>query len=458
MDTKGHLGKITLFTIFLLFHFQFFGRHLDKKISIEMKNKPINEILAFIEEKAQVNFSYNSGLIQFKELKSVQYSNTSLDKILTDIFSDLNIDYKEIEDQIILIKKKPEHKTTSKASVSKPKNIQQENIRYKTRYVYDTIRKLVIDTIVTYNFDTIFYHDTLTILDTLRIIDSVSFYSKPNETNIHKDGLSFELYFAPSVYSTTNIETSSDNNIFMDIEKEWQTVFSFNTGLGLSYNISKFGLSTGITYTNHTEELKFFQELITNNYIDFEIKPYNNFTITPRTITITDTAGYYTYMPGDDDSSWYSATYPKEIVTYDTTTIILHDSIQVEKTDTIQEAYNYDLKREISYISVPLIISYRIDLAPKLSAYFKTGVAFSFLLNYQEHLSNKNFYTTKSELSPIIYSAIAGIELCYRLDETLSILLGASYIHNLNSMYKDSFDITKKLQSLNIKFGIRYSL
>lgn len=80
--------------------------NLEKKITIVTKETPLSDILREIEQKGQIHFSYSSQLIDAEQKLSLVSRRKKLSVILLQLFTKANIDYIEVEKQIILKPKK----------------------------------------------------------------------------------------------------------------------------------------------------------------------------------------------------------------------------------------------------------------------------------------------------------------------------------------------------------------
>ena len=81
---------------------------LDKTISIQVKDQPLNKVLERISEAGGFHFSYSNEKIPVQSLVSIHAIKWSLRKVFDTLFRDMNIEYLEIEGEIILKKKRPE--------------------------------------------------------------------------------------------------------------------------------------------------------------------------------------------------------------------------------------------------------------------------------------------------------------------------------------------------------------
>lgn len=74
----------------------------DTRLSLDIENRPIQEILEIIEEQTEFRFMYDATIVDLHQKKSIKCKNQSVAKILDDLFKDSGISYK-IEDRQIAL-------------------------------------------------------------------------------------------------------------------------------------------------------------------------------------------------------------------------------------------------------------------------------------------------------------------------------------------------------------------
>jgi len=101
--------------IFFLFFFIFliklnlFSQNvLDTKISLNLENKTIEEILLNIQNESNINFSYSKSIINLTSITSLNCNSEHLDKILEKLFENQDIIFIEVSG-IIILRKKPQN-------------------------------------------------------------------------------------------------------------------------------------------------------------------------------------------------------------------------------------------------------------------------------------------------------------------------------------------------------------
>lgn len=95
--------------VLCLLPFISFGQkdHLNKKISLEIKNQKLEIVLAEIENKGGFGLSYNAELINQDSLISLKANNKKVSEILNSIFPENSFGYKSIGRHVVLYSKIP---------------------------------------------------------------------------------------------------------------------------------------------------------------------------------------------------------------------------------------------------------------------------------------------------------------------------------------------------------------
>lgn len=77
---------------------------LDRRVSIQLRDVPLDNALSKLEKSAQVKFSYNSRMLQLSQTVSVQANNETLSDVLNNMLKPLNIKYMQVSNRIVLRK------------------------------------------------------------------------------------------------------------------------------------------------------------------------------------------------------------------------------------------------------------------------------------------------------------------------------------------------------------------
>lgn len=108
-------GKLLLLCIFLGTVFTAAGQNiLDRKITVNVSNQRMSEVLKMISNKADFYFVYNSHIINRDSLVSISAENRSVKEILDRLFNG-SIDYKQNNNYIIFRKAAPKIITGSRS-------------------------------------------------------------------------------------------------------------------------------------------------------------------------------------------------------------------------------------------------------------------------------------------------------------------------------------------------------
>ncbi len=106
--------KLTIY-LFLISLFQIHANSYSQnaKISIELSDVSIENVLRSIESKSEFKFLYNSKEIDYKKLVSVNFKKTKIRKILEHVFYGTDINFEVLNKQIILILDKTKNQTSN---------------------------------------------------------------------------------------------------------------------------------------------------------------------------------------------------------------------------------------------------------------------------------------------------------------------------------------------------------
>ncbi len=80
---------------------------LDKNISIHVKDQPLDKVLVRISDAGGFHFSYNNEKIPVHTRVSIQAIDWPLRVVFDSLFKNMDVDYLEVEGEIILKKKRP---------------------------------------------------------------------------------------------------------------------------------------------------------------------------------------------------------------------------------------------------------------------------------------------------------------------------------------------------------------
>lgn len=422
-----------------------FCQQLNQKVSIVAHNKTIIEILSILGKTESLTFSFNSKIVPKGKRTSINRQHVPLKTVLNEVLTDTGISFKEINGIIVLYKividNPVRYRTATKPSESAPSETKQPPTKRETPLAKKP--RIYVDTVIHIRIDTLIHHDTIhvydttkqVINDTLLYIDTLRF----NQNLLEKHKHSIAFYYSPLFFGPDLATSPTGNNRYLEAEKRWDQKFLGVSSLIYSRYFGNFSVSSGIQYFQLNENLNH---------------------------TFQDSTVYYTeIVPKLDDQLYYDTTYswnitlPGEETSADFLNIdTLHRQITIYDTLPKRRTINgtrFNLKRQIAYISIPLLISYKIKLSKRFDIGMNAGAIASFLVTYEEYTSENNF-ATKNDLSPFILVLLAEAELGYRLNNDYSIQLATGYAKATKSIYKPSFPLQSISQMIKASVGIKY--
>ena len=102
----GGTLRTIIFLLFFLSQSILTGQDLDRKISLEVKNRPLKEILDLIAREGEISFSYSSPTIPVEKKITFRCENKPIRVVLNDILPPLGIEWIEVENQVVLKRRK----------------------------------------------------------------------------------------------------------------------------------------------------------------------------------------------------------------------------------------------------------------------------------------------------------------------------------------------------------------
>lgn len=131
MKVRMRLSFLAILFLISLFHLPAFSQDLQKRISINIKNLPLEEVLTQISRKGALHFSYSSTAIPISRPISCSFTLKPINVILDDILGPLGMEWLVVENQVVLKKRSPDRQPETA--------MQQHSLRsvVVSGYVYD---------------------------------------------------------------------------------------------------------------------------------------------------------------------------------------------------------------------------------------------------------------------------------------------------------------------------------
>ncbi len=410
---------------------------LDKKVSFTFSNMSMATVLQSLGNKTGVRFSYNPDLIQPGRNVNMRFNNLPLHEVLTQLFADPTIAFREIGNQVVIYRGDPEVITLApnqKLIPGKPQLVIPQGKKPDTVYSYR------IDTLIINRTDTIFRSVSITHFDTIRITDTVFVEKnmqspKPNITKVDDadekavkhlkyleyNGFYTGLYFEMLPGSATVTSTQSSAGEYADLMKQSKTgeLNKFSAGIIAGYDYHKFGVRSGFGFMSLGEKFEYAYTIASGGFFR------------------TDTVETY-YTLNGVDTAWFYVT----------------DSSWIEK-----DAKNYSYRNDnlYRYIDVPLSLKFRVWQNSKAEIYAMGGVNAAFLVSVDAiHIDpadkNNVILTSQNDLNPVLFSWHAGMGTAIKFSGRSGVIAEATYRKQTNSLYSD-LPIEKRYGLLGFKLA-----
>jgi hypothetical protein len=392
---------------------------VQAEISVSFSGEKLSEVLQFLSESEQLNFSYAANDPAFDTRISYTADEQSLEKILVDILSEAGLAYKQIGNQIVLFKADRVNAETPEDEIREEANTEVSE--------GDTMAEVVVPAVeMSYRLDTVFLMDTVYRVDTLRIIDTVFIEpEKPEKQEPSKikelpvdyfqfgaerdKGWAMNIYAAPVVcdFSLVNGQKAF-------------SLRSFSIGIDAVKLLERWNISLGARLSQFGQQ---FTQQYSVNMGGF----YDTDTVdTYYTVINTDTSWYYV-----TDSSW----------------------VPVENRE-----YSYDKVNKLGFLEFNLSASYDIYKSEKIRWYLKAGGQLSLLI-YKNGIAIPGEDQAEVtdfddiEFNYWNYSVTIGTGLKYKMADKVDFNTELYYAGYLNQLVPD-YTMDTKFNAIGLKLGL----
>jgi len=395
---------------------------LSTRVTLSIVNKRFDNALKIIGEKGKVNLCYNSDIIPKNKVVTIKTNNNRLDKILIPLLASVDLQLKEVNDQIII--------TKSSSGISQA----AKSIHPAENTTVTTARRTEISGNLVTVLDTVFYtiHDTIvkTVFDTIRI----------------------------TVYDTKIIRQSNKS-----FAGNWVPKFSIDISGSMMYQLFKTE-----KYTAKPEYTPFFAQYgaIEKNKHGYSFA--SNVSLKNKRTEVS--VGIEYFKAGSDINL---SELPQNILKKDSTiisTTITYQGIFYEyKVETVPYPVNYDPIRSVvhcsySYLGFPVKLSYKIVKTNKIEIGICLGLIYSRLVNatsFNASLVDQNPFMKNRNGESIAHqnvSFITGFEIDYPLTNHISFTTSLRLRKSFTSIYDSSFPITETPIYIYPSFSVKYTL
>lgn len=433
------LLKKSIVIICLLIPLISFSRQtvLDKKISLQAHNESIATVLTRIEQLAGVNFMYMSGLFDKKKLVTISFTNSSIKVILQKLIPSNEVLLYVVDNKIIFYKKDeaPPGKGGTTYTLSPVETTKKSEPELNAKQA-EPVKRIINDTIKITIYDTI----KVTTFDTVKIAQKVnqiadSSYLKGLPKMVSSG---FIVSCFGGVHFVTERFSGLSNSVSTKVangENAQKTRSEY--GIGIEYYWSHFSIHSGLGIST-----KKWSASYSYSYIDSILTDEYNIDISWSVIPHKPPGGGFPPIGG---SFWDSVKTVTKTPKYD------------KGTKTI----SYKGTNAASYISIPLILSYNINLIGRFSATIGTGVMLHLLQNTSGYTIKDNKYTlisTSESLRDYYLSSSSNVGFSYALSKHQVISLKAVALFSITKLMKETYSAQKKEHSFSgiLSYGWKF--
>lgn len=413
---------------------------LDKKISIQITQKPLGSALKIIEKQAGVNYIYVSGLFNTRKLVSLSVKNATLRAVTRRLIQNNNIELQARGKNIVLLKKgKPaaEKETpaltrkdvpiNSSTSVALPMPIAAVIKPQPQAPIQATTPPAIRDTV------TIIKHDTVEKPqpEEKSVEDSVV-VSTPQKTNSNnKKKWRVGVYASYDFMSEDISQNKALYVLFSAVKNAESAKSDFSAGITLEYKWCDWAVQTGLGFARKRWNVNYNYN-ITN--ID-----YNNIVGYQDSYT-------WTVNPNIDDPNQDQENQLDSVAVITRTPIYKKDTVNI----------TYSAENTASYLVVPLQLNFYYPLSKKID--LQLGFGTDLMLLYSSNGMTKT--AGNAELESIdkylkdYYFRLKGIVgLNYSISARSILALQVSYSSDATPIFKSNYAISRTESLLSTRFS-----
>jgi len=443
--------RIKRVIIFLLLHFSLLfplitlGQKplLQQPVSILVSDKPISDVLDKLSNICGVRFTYDPDDISAGKRISIEVKNMPLSDVLTKVFVGNSLAFREKGGQVIIFRdrsvKEPQpqllpvqqSKSDGESVLVQNKDVTDKEKQTSPREAKvppDAFKKKPPDTVYIVRHDTILKFKTLFRTDTITKRDTVFLKKEepfPDVSHGERNRGFFADLSGSYLLSRMILSSSGTENEILTEKLETagiQNLPGYSAGVGIGYRSRGWAVRSGLYYTRFFQSFSYTYEHKTGGYFE------------------TDTIEKYYTLSGPD-TSW----------------IYVTDSSWLERR--VQQ-YNYKQLNQFRYIEFPISISYTV-YHRNFDIYLSGGVIAGILPS-----SVGNFINPKPDfpvsplretsLNTFILSVTGGAGARFSLNDHAGLFTEVAYRQQLSSIYKD-YPVTVKFGSISFRLGLTYN-
>lgn len=414
---------------------------LQQTVTISVSDISIADVLDKLGDKCSVRFTYDPDDISAYRLVSLQVKNMPLSEVLTKVFEDNSINFRERGGQVIIFRDrsiiepisdvqiKQSNVTETPGTPVKNKIPDKDNNQVKPPSKEKPAGNRISrpDTIFITRHDTILRFDTILRIDTLMKHDTVFIKTSdvfPQNPSGKKDkgffaDLSGAYLLSEMILSASGVE---NENLAEKLKSTGtKNLPGYSAGVGFGYRSNRWTFHSGAYYTRFHQSFNYTYEHQTGGYFE------------------TDTIERYYTLSGPD-TSWFYIT----------------DSTWLEKQVS---QYNYKGQNQFSYIEFPFSISFSVyhrNFDIYLSGGAIAGVLPSSVGSFIDPEPDYPASSLKEiSLNTFILSVTGGAGARFSLNKHAGLFTEVAYRQQLSSVFKD-YPVSAKFGSVSFRFGLSY--
>ena len=247
--------------------------------------------------------------------------------------------------------------------------------------------------------------------------------------------------YGGSHYMTKTIDSKNYTEYVARRTKEEEGVFSNSFGVSLSHEVKNSSFGLGFEYSTWGEKKLYL--------------PYVN-----KKSTV-ENGSFQPYMRVDSNTIYFfGIVYFQSFQVQDSNFVSQVDTVIQQSADPSISSTNNT--NRFSFLELPVEYSYRFTHG-KIGIGATAGISPAWLIGKKGYILKRDLTGLESisemkSLNEFVLNGKFSIDLFYKMNERINVLLRPQFKTNLNSLFESDYDVNQRYSATGLLFGLQYSI
>ncbi len=224
-------------------------------------------------------------------------------------------------------------------------------------------------------------------------------------------------------------------------EAEENSTWFVSYGFGVKYRLNNWTINSGLELNQYGEKTNY------NAYLKGDVISVSNYNSLVFDTLLTP---YNSYIQGNEYQNYNTEYFTDTILVFDTTSV--EGEVEANSSE-------FNSKTMLSYVEIPLSISYEIPLSGRLTAGIHAGASLGFLRERRGYYLDPQLFEfvdlrDVQTFNSMMINARAGLDLNYYLSPGLAIFTRTEYRGSLKSVFDKASGINQRYLSYGLTLGV----